>query len=185
MRLLIQRVLQGQVICFENNKQQHRADIGHGVVVFVGFGANDTLLLPQSPIWKNMIDKLLGLRVFPDHDGKMNVSLLDYLKNPIKNTSLTEDKAPFAWDSETAEDGLLLVSQFTLYADCRKGRRPSFQGAAEPTIALQLYERLQDDLIAALGTRLKHGLFGADMRVSLTNWGPVTLLLDSFELYGQ
>jgi D-tyrosyl-tRNA(Tyr) deacylase len=102
-----------------------------------------------------MIEKLAKLRVFPDEAGKMNLSL--------------EDVAGEA----------LFVSQFTLYAGCRKGLRPSFSGAAAPEAARALFTRLCDDAEALLPGRLKRGVFGADMQVELINDGPVTIMLDS------
>ena len=104
-----------------------------------------------------MIDKLLGLRIFPDEEGRFNRSLDD------------------------AHGGVLLVSQFTLYADCRRGRRPSFDGALSPVPAEALYNQLVLDLRERLGERLQCGEFGASMRVHITNWGPVTIMLDSKE----
>jgi len=103
-----------------------------------------------------MLEKLVKLRVFPDEAGKMNVSLLD------------------------AGGGVLLVSQFTLYADCRKGLRPSFSSAAPPAVAQALFDRLCDDVQALLPDgRVQRGVFGADMAVGLVNAGPVTIMLDS------
>ena len=104
-----------------------------------------------------MLDKLLGLRIFPDEAGRFNRSLDD------------------------VQGGLLLVSQFTLYADCRRGRRPSFDGAMPPVQAEALYNRLVYDLRERLGERLQCGEFGAAMQVEITNWGPVTIMLDSKE----
>ena len=102
-----------------------------------------------------MVEKLPRLRVFPDEAGKMNRSL------------------------EDTGGEVLLVSQFTLYADCRKGLRPSFSRAAEPGLARELFEKLRADLDALLPGRVRTGVFGADMDVSLVNQGPVTLMLDS------
>ena len=101
-----------------------------------------------------MADKIVGLRVFADEDGKMNR------------------------DVQEAGGGVLVVSQFTLYADCKKGRRPSFTGAASPEVAIPLYEAFVA-AIRAHGVRVETGRFGADMRVELVNDGPVTLILDS------
>ena len=101
-----------------------------------------------------MADKILGLRVFADADGKMNLSLLDI------------------------EGELLIVSQFTLYGDTRKGRRPSFIGAAPPDIATPLYERFIEIGRARSNTNVETGHFGAEMEVDLVNDGPVTLVLE-------
>ena len=104
-----------------------------------------------------LLDKVLGLRVFEDEAGKMNRSLCD------------------------CGGSLLVVSQFTLYADCRKGRRPSFTGAARPETAVPLYERFLAGARQA-GVPTECGEFGADMLVSLENDGPVTILLDTDEI---
>ena len=99
--------------------------------------------------------KLAGLRIFSDADGKMNVGLVD------------------------AGLGALVVSQFTLYGNCRKGRRPSFVAAAPPEMAEQLYLRFCDQLAACGVAPVAKGTFGADMKVSLLNDGPVTLVIDT------
>ena len=104
--------------------------------------------------------KAAAMRVFEDEAGKMNRALAD-----------VGGKA-------------LIVSQFTLYADCRKGNRPSFTGACEPVRASALYDYFCD-AVAALGVPVERGVFGADMAVSLVNDGPVTILLDSRELNGE
>jgi D-tyrosyl-tRNA(Tyr) deacylase len=102
-----------------------------------------------------MLDKLLGLRVFPDERGDMNVDI-------------------------RAHGGeILVVSQFTLYADCRKGRRPSFHLAAPAAEAKRAYDLVVDELGRCLPGKVQSGRFGADMLVSLINWGPVTIMLDS------
>ena len=158
MRLLVQRVLHGEVTVDDpDGTSRLTGCIGKGLVVFAGFGAQDSAGLPQPRLWTAMLDKLLGLRIFPDGDGRFNRSLDD------------------------AQGGLLLVSQFTLYADCRRGRRPSFDGALPPGPAEVLYNRLVCDLRDRLGERLQCGEFGAAMRVGITNWGPVTIMLDSKE----
>lgn len=153
MRLLLQRVDGARV---EANSVL-AGEIGQGLLVLAGFGAGDGPDLPGSRLWQTLLDKVLDLRIFPDADGKLNLSLRD------------------------TGGGLLLVSQFTLYADARRGRRPSFSDAAPPEAARVLYERLAQDLeraMAGVGP-FAQGVFGADMRVAFTNWGPVTLLLDS------
>ena len=99
-----------------------------------------------------MADKMLNLRVFEDGNGKMNLSLLDV--------------------------GGSVISQFTLYADCRHGRRPSFSGAAKPDTAAQLYDEF-NKIIAAKGVDVQTGEFGAEMHVKIFNDGPVTIILDS------
>jgi D-tyrosyl-tRNA(Tyr) deacylase len=124
-------------------------EIGGGLAALVGMGPED-----DARDVEYMVDKLLGLRVFQDDAEKMNLSVCD------------------------VQGGLLLVPNFTLYGDCRKGRRPSFTGAAPPERAEQLF----NDLVAAASGRLQGvaaGVFGAHMSVSITNDGPVTLLIDS------
>jgi len=127
------------------------SQIGRGLLVLLGVGKGDT---EKDVQW--MADKLPNLRIFEDAQGKMNKSLLE------------------------GERQLILVSQFTLYGDARKGRRPSFIDAMEPTEAKRLYEQCCER-IAALGVTVGRGVFRADMQVALINDGPVTLLLDSKE----
>lgn len=166
MRLLLQRVSQARV----DIEGETAGRIGLGLLVLAGFGKNDGPELPGSKLWRSMCDKLLDLRVFPDADGKLNLSLRDVA-------------------ASGQEAGLLLVSQFTLYADTRRGRRPSFTDAAPPDVALALYDKLVADLGAACGQSgigFGTGRFGAEMHLTFTNWGPVTILLDSrdFEAAG-
>ncbi len=123
--------------------------IGLGFLVLVGFRAGDG---NDQITW--MADKVLGLRVFPDEDGKMNQGL------------------------EEAGGSLLVVSQFTLYADARRGRRPSFVDAAPPEVAVPLYERFVEALRERVPGRVETGVFGAHMVVELVNDGPVTLTLE-------
>ncbi|MCC6728617.1 MAG: D-tyrosyl-tRNA(Tyr) deacylase [Chthonomonadales bacterium] len=123
--------------------------IGPGALVLLGVGDEDTQRDADY-----VADKVVNLRVFPDADGKMNRSLLD------------------------CGGAALIVSQFTLYGDVRKGRRPSFAGAAAPPRATELYEAACER-VAAAGVPVARGSFGAMMRVALVNDGPVTLLLDS------
>ena len=154
MKLLIQRVQNAGV---DVNGVPH-ASIGPGFVVLLGFSAKDALpggAADNAAFRNRMLDKLLGLRVFPDEQGKMNV------------------------DIQSHDGEILLISQFTLYADCRKGRRPSFHLAAPPATAEQFYNLFVRELTERLPGKVRSGCFGADMRVSLTNWGPVTIMLDS------
>jgi len=123
--------------------------IGPGLLILLGVSRADT---QAGADW--LASKCLQLRVFPDDVGQMNRSVL-----------------------ETRGD-LLVVSQFTLYGDCRKGRRPSFDGAAPPDAAVPLYERFVAALEAS-GLRVGTGKFGATMRVSLVNEGPVTFLVET------
>ncbi|HEY3281774.1 MAG TPA: D-aminoacyl-tRNA deacylase [Armatimonadota bacterium] len=124
-------------------------EIGNGLVVLLGVGQGD-----GAKDVEMMADKLVNLRVFLDDEGKMNRSLLD------------------------VGGDLLLISQFTLLGDCRKGRRPSFIDAAAPEEARRLYEEVAT-AIRRQGVRVGTGVFGAMMKVELANEGPVTLLLDT------
>jgi D-aminoacyl-tRNA deacylase len=126
--------------------------IERGLLVLVGLTATDT---PADVRW--LADKLAGLRIFNDEAGKMNLSVTD------------------------VGGSLLVVSQFTLYGDCRKGRRPSFLDAAPPEIAVPLYESFVNAL-RSLGLPVATGRFGAMMQVELVNEGPVTLILDTKEV---
>jgi D-tyrosyl-tRNA(Tyr) deacylase len=123
--------------------------IDHGILVLLGVGQKDG---PEDA--RYMAEKVVHLRIFADEQGKMNLSLLD------------------------VGGGLLAVSQFTLWGDCRKGRRPSFVAAAEPAKAEELYEAFIDHA-RGLGVTVATGRFQEMMEVSLVNDGPVTLLLDS------
>ncbi|MGI9427023.1 MAG: D-aminoacyl-tRNA deacylase [Bythopirellula sp.] len=125
--------------------------IDGGLLVLLGVAESDTDVELR---W--LAEKTINLRIFPDDEGKMNRSLLD------------------------TGGALLVVSQFTLYGDCRKGRRPSFIDAAQPEQAERMYEQFVD-YIAGQGVTVATGKFRTDMKVSLTNDGPVTLWIDSAE----
>ncbi len=153
MRLFLQRVREASVAV----AGRRVAVIGPGILALVGFGRDDGPDFADSPVCGAMLEKMLDLRIFPDAAGKLNVSL-----------------------RETGGE-LLLVSQFTLYAACRKGRRPSFSEAAPPGVAERLYDALVRRARELLPGKVATGLFGADMDVLLTNWGPVTILLDSVD----
>lgn len=153
MRLVVQRVTRARV----DVEGETVGSIDQGLMVLAGFGPDDTADLPQGKIWKPMLSKLAGMRIFPDDNGRLNLSL-----------------------SETG-GGLLLVPQFTLYADCRRGRRPSFSNAAPPDLARGLYDRLVKDMEELLPGKVQQGRFGAEMFVDFVNWGPVTLILDSLD----
>ena len=122
--------------------------IQKGLLVFVGAGQNDT-----KEIADKYLKKLLGLRIFEDENGKTNLSLKD------------------------VSGQLLLVSQFTMYANCRKGNRPSFVEAGDPQTAEELYEYMISEASKTVPV-VEHGIFGADMKVTLTNDGPFTIILD-------
>ena len=123
--------------------------IGHGLLAFVGFGRNSQI---KDFDW--MVEKLVGLRIFADDLGHMNHSL------------------------EDVSGELLVVSQFTLYGDCRKGRRPSFESALDPSVAEEFYQSFVQKLEDRLSQKVQTGVFGADMKVSLVNDGPVTFWLE-------
>ncbi|CAM4367567.1 D-aminoacyl-tRNA deacylase [Paenibacillus tarimensis] len=125
--------------------------IEEGLMLLVGFTQEDT---ERDIRW--MADKLAGLRIFEDQDGKMNLSVTDI------------------------GGAVLSVSQFTLYGDCRKGRRPNFMSAARPEQAEPLYNQF-NELLRARGLHVETGRFGAMMDVELINWGPVTLIIDSMD----
>lgn len=122
--------------------------IGKGYMVLIGVGETDT-----KEVADRLIRKMLSLRIFADENGKTNLSILD------------------------VKGELLLVSQFTLYADCHKGNRPTFNGAGNPTLANELYEYVISECKKRIPV-VQTGLFGADMQVSLVNDGPFTIFLD-------
>lgn len=129
------------------------ADLERGILVYLGIGKNDT---PADTSW--LSEKAVSLRIFEDSAGKMNLSVRD------------------------VSGDVLVVSQFTLYADARKGRRPSYSDAAAPELAVKLYE----DFIQAVrstGIATHSGVFQAHMDISYTNDGPITILLDSKKLF--
>lgn len=123
--------------------------IGRGFLILLGVGQNDT----EAECVK-LADKLTGLRIFDDDDGKMNRSLSD------------------------VGGEILVISQFTLYGNCRKGRRPEFLSAARPDTAIPLYERFVA-VCRDKGFHVETGVFGADMQVESVNDGPVTLIVDT------
>lgn len=128
-------------------------EINQGYLLLVGITAGDT-----EEIVEKMAVKIHDLRIFEDENGKMNLSI------------------------EQIGGRVLSISQFTLYANCRKGRRPSFDQAARPEQASPLYDHFNETL-RSLGLTVKTGIFGAEMKVRLLNDGPVTLILDSAELF--
>ncbi len=149
MRAVVQRVARASV----RVDGKLKAGIDRGLLVLLGVGGEDT---PADVDY--MVDKIVGLRVFPDKADKMNRSVID------------------------DGGGILVISQFTLYGDCRRGKRPSFDKAAPPEIARSLYslflERARDK-----GVRVESGVFQARMVVELVNDGPVTILFDSSKLF--
>ncbi len=127
-------------------------EIKQGLLVLIGIGHNDS-----KDVADKLIKKLIGLRIFEDEAGKTNLSLAD------------------------VDGQLLLVSQFTLYADCKHGNRPGFTDAASPEIANELYEYIIGECKKSVKT-VETGEFGADMKVELLNDGPFTIILDSKDL---
>ena len=145
MRAVVQRVSRASVVIADETV----GTIGVGLVVLLGVTHDDTQERAQ---W--LAEKVVGLRIFNDANGKMNRDLAD------------------------VGGAMLIVSQFTLYGDCRKGKQPSFIDAAPPPIAIPLYEAFING-VKALGIPVGTGRFGADMKVELVNDGPVTLIVDS------
>ena len=137
--------------------------VGRGLLVYLGVAAEDT---EKDADW--LAEKAANLRIFPDDNGKMNLSLLDIFSPGGTNTGTTADGAI----------GVLTVSQFTLLADARKGRRPYYGDAADPGKAKALYEYFIEK-IREYGLVSEAGVFQAHMDVTYTNDGPVTILLDS------
>ena len=127
--------------------------IGKGLLIYLGVGKGDTINDTQF-----MADKIVNLRIFSDQADKMNLSVQD------------------------VDGSILLISNFTLHGDCRKGRRPGFDAAAEPALAEQLYEKVAE-LITEQGVPVEKGIFGEYMHVSSINDGPVTFILDSGKLF--
>ncbi len=127
--------------------------IDKGFMVLIGISNEDT-----RDIADKMIEKMLKLRIFEDAEGKTNLSLSD------------------------VGGAVLLISQFTLYADCKKGNRPSFINAGKPDMANELYEYIISKCKTYDGLKVERGQFGADMKVSLVNDGPFTIVLDSSEI---
>jgi D-tyrosyl-tRNA(Tyr) deacylase len=147
MRACIQRVSQARVVV----EGEVTGEIGRGLLVLLGVAATDT----EAEL-KWLADKIVGLRIFDDEAGKMNLSLAD------------------------VAGGMLVVSQFTLYGDCKKGRRPSFIDAAPPEMAEAMYERFVAYVVQG-GTPTATGRFRTTMAVELVNDGPVTIWIDTAE----
>lgn len=146
MRVVIQRVSEASVAI----EKKMVAGILKGLLIFVGIEENDN----QEDIdW--LTSKILNLRIFPDENGVMNLSVKD------------------------SNGEIIVVSQFTLHAATKKGNRPSYIKAAKPDIAIPLYEAFVKEMGIELGKKIQTGQFGADMKVSLVNDGPVTILMDT------
>lgn len=151
MKFVIQRVTHASVTV----DRDVLGKIEKGFMVLIGIEDSDTQAVADK-----MISKMLGLRIFEDEEGKMNLALKD------------------------VGGGLLLISQFTLYADCKKGNRPSFVKAGKPDMAEPMYEYIIEKCREQIKNTQK-GQFCADMKVELLNDGPVTIVLDSHELMGN
>lgn len=149
MRAIVQRVSRASVSVNGNVV----GEIGQGLLVLLGVAKQDTPIDAEY-----MADKLAGLRIFEDREGKMNLCVSE------------------------VSGGILLISQFTLYGDVRKGKRPSFDDAAPPTIAKELYE-LVFERVRRAGIPCETGRFQETMRVELVNEGPVTILIDSRRVF--
>lgn len=149
VRAVVQRVSRAQV----DVAGQTVGVIEHGLCVLLSVGQGD-----GDADLRYTVDKIAGLRIFADHDGKMN------------------------WDVTQVGGSILLISQFTLHGDVRRGKRPGFTDAMAPDAARAWVDRCADAL-RALGISVAQGVFGADMQVSLTNDGPVTMLLDSHKTF--
>jgi D-tyrosyl-tRNA(Tyr) deacylase len=145
MRVVLQRVSRARVVV----DGEVVGGIDRGLLVLLGVAVGDT-----AEDARRLADKIVGLRIFADAEGKMNLAVAD------------------------VGGAILVVSQFTLYGDCRKGRRPSFVEAAAPDLAVPLYEAFLD-AVRAHGIPTAAGRFGATMQVELVNDGPVTLIVDS------
>ena len=150
LRVVAQRAASG-LVSWEDGGTEHRATIGHGFVLLVGAAGDD-----EASAVRRLADKIMDLRVFADEAGKMNLSLVD------------------------VHGSALIVSQFTLFADMSRGRRPSLLKAGDPARAEQLYEAFVQQF-RARGIQTQTGSFGADMRVTIENDGPVTLVLSTDE----
>ena len=148
MRAILTRVTSA---CVTIDGQQV-GKIGQGFLILLGVSPNDT-----EKECRYLAEKALGLRIFEDENGKMNLGL------------------------EAVQGQVLVVSQFTLYGNCRKGRRPSFTDAADPQLGNAMYERFLA-ICQELGYPPQHGRFGADMKVESVNDGPITLILDTDQL---
>lgn len=146
MIVVVQRVSQASV-CIEGRVT---GEIGNGFMILLGIHAED-----DDSDMDYLVKKIIGLRVFADEEGKMNL------------------------DIRQINGNMLLVSQFTLYASTKKGNRPSFIEAARPEIAIPLYRKMIEKLSQEMGQPIETGEFGADMKISLENDGPVTIIMDS------
>lgn len=154
MRIVIQRA---KGACVRINERLNAEFQGLGFVVLLGIEGSDTL---EDVDW--LVKKVAALRVFDDENGVMNRSIMD-----------------IAGEHEGKDGNIIVVSQFTLFASYKKGNRPSWLRAATHDISIPLYEAFVQRLSDAIGRPVGHGEFGADMKISLTNDGPVTIFMDT------
>ena len=157
MRFVIQRVLESSVTIDGEKK----SEIGQGFLVLIGVSEKDTAMEESEllAVTHKMIRKTEKMRIFADENGKTNLALAD------------------------VGGSVMLVSQFTLFADCKKGNRPSFTAAGEPAKSKEIYNYIVQQFIEKLGeNRVGTGSFGTDMKISLVNDGPFTVVLDSDEI---
>jgi D-aminoacyl-tRNA deacylase len=153
VRLVLQRVKSARV----EVHSKVVASIDRGILVLVGFGREDEDRPDSAEVLAQMARKLVQVRIFPNDVGKLDFSLMDI------------------------QGAVLAVSQFTLHADCRKGRRPSLHDAARPDAAAKLFTSFVVELNALLADKVQSGCFGKEMDVILNNWGPLTLVWDSWK----
>lgn len=155
MRAVIQRVKKASVTVIDEAKAMETevGRIDNGLLVYLGLGREDS---PEDEDY--IVEKICHLRIFPDEQGRFDRSIID------------------------VGGAILLISQFTLYGDARKGRRPSFSNASPPAVAIEAYERVQQKL-RAKGLTVETGVFQAHMEISSVNDGPVTILLDSKKVF--
>lgn len=156
MRIVIQRA-KGASVTIDGKVNAEFQGLGY--VILLGIEATDTM---EDMEW--LVRKVAALRVFDDENGVMNRSILD-----------------IAGEHEGADGNIIVISQFTLFASYRKGNRPSWLRAASHDISVPLYEAFIQRLSEAIGRPVGHGEFGADMKVSLCNDGPVTILMDTHQ----
>ncbi|MGJ8637921.1 MAG: D-aminoacyl-tRNA deacylase [Opitutaceae bacterium] len=149
MRVVIQRVKRAKVSVADKIVGAFESPCG-GLLIFLGIGHGDT---HEDIAW--LVARIVKLRVFEDDSGKMNRSLID------------------------VGGDAMVISQFTLFGNLKKGNRPSFNRAARPEVAIPLYEGFCDAFSEALGTEVERGLFGEDMQIEAANDGPITLIVDS------
>lgn len=168
MRILVQRVRSASV----SVGGEDIAAIGPGLLALVGFGQDDGPDIAESPVFASMARKLLDMRLFPSSAAPGTA-----------DKAAVNGNSSFHLSVGDFGGSVLLVPQFTLYADCRKGRRPSFSHAGDPHWAAEAFRRFVCLVDELHGHGVSSGRFGADMDVQLCNWGPVTIWLDSARLF--